>query len=114
MRISDWSSDVCSSDLVCVEKIAGVKDVHPLDTGNVPGCTYCRPQVASVGLTEAAAKTQGYEVQVGRFPFIGHGKAHVMGEKEGMVKTMFDARTDAHMGSSMGGDEGREMIKGNN
>src|SRR3546814_9073743 len=112
MRISDWSSDVCSSDLVCVEKSAGVNDFPPLATGNVPGCTYCRPQVASVGLTEAAAKTQGYEVKVGRFPFIGNGKAIAMGETEGLVKTVFDARTGALLGAHMVGAEVTEMIQG--
>jgi dihydrolipoamide dehydrogenase len=73
--------------VICVEKIAGVNDVHPLDVGNIPGCTYCRPQVASVGMTERAAKKAGQQVKVGRFPFIGNGKAIAMGEPEGMIKT---------------------------
>jgi len=98
--------------VICVEKIAGVDGVHPLDTSNVPGCTYCRPQVASVGLTEAAAKEKGHEVKVGRFPFIGNGKAIAMGEPEGLVKTVFDAKTGALLGAHMVGSEVTEMIQG--
>src|SRR5206468_982159 len=79
--------------VICVEHIAGVNDVHPLDTRNIPGCTYCRPQVASVGLTETAAKEAGYEVKTGHFPFIGNGKAIALGEPEGMVKAVFDGKT---------------------
>jgi dihydrolipoamide dehydrogenase len=108
-----WLAHKASHEgVVCVEKIAGVPGVHPLDAGNVPGCTYCRPQVASVGLTEAAAKEQGYEVKVGRFPFIGNGKAIAMGEPEGMVKTVFDAKTGALLGAHMVGSEVTEMIQG--
>jgi dihydrolipoamide dehydrogenase len=108
-----WLAHKASHEgVVCVEKIAGVKDVHPLDAGNVPGCTYCRPQVASVGLTEAAAKEKGYEVKVGRFPFIGNGKAIAMGEPEGMAKTVFDAKTGALLGAHMVGSEVTEMIQG--
>jgi dihydrolipoamide dehydrogenase len=108
-----WLAHKASHEgVVCVEKIAGVKGVHPLDAGNVPGCTYCRPQVASVGLTEAAAKEKGYEVKVGRFPFIGNGKAIAMGEPEGMVKTVFDAKTGALLGAHMVGAEVTEMIQG--
>src|SRR5579864_2410373 len=73
--------------VLCVERIAGVKALTPMDTGNIPGCTYCRPQVASVGLTEARAKELGHEVRVGRFPYIGNGKAIALGEVEGMIKT---------------------------
>ncbi len=98
--------------VVCVERIAGVDGVHPLDAGNVPGCTYCRPQVASVGLTEAKAKEQGYQVKVGRFPFIGNGKAIALGEPEGLVKTVFDARTGALLGAHMIGPEVTELIQG--
>ncbi len=108
-----WLAHKASHEgVVCVEKIAGVKGVHPLVAGNVPGCTYCRPQVASVGLTEAAAKDKGYEVKVGRFPFIGNGKAIAMGEPEGMVKTVFDAKTGALLGAHMVGAEVTEMIQG--
>ena len=97
--------------VVCVEAIAG-KHPHPMDTGNIPGCTYCRPQVASVGLTEAAAKAKGHEVKVGRFPFIGNGKAIAMGEVEGMIKTVFDAKTGEMLGAHMVGPEVTEMIQG--
>ncbi len=98
--------------VVCVEKIAGLNDVHPLDVTNIPACTYCRPQVASVGLTEARAKAEGHEVRVGRFPFIGNGKAIAMGEPEGMVKTVFDAQTGELLGAHMVGAEVTEMIQG--
>jgi len=98
--------------VVCVEKIAGLNDVHPMDVSNIPGCTYCRPQVASVGLTEAAAREAGHEVKVGRFPFIGNGKAIAMGEPEGMVKTVFDAKTGELLGAHMIGAEVTEMIQG--
>jgi dihydrolipoamide dehydrogenase len=97
---------------ICVEKIAGVKDVHPLKTGLIPGCTYCMPQVASVGLTEAAAKEKGHQVKVGRFPFIGNGKAIALGEPEGMVKTVFDAKTGELLGAHMIGAEVTELIQG--
>jgi len=97
---------------LCVEKIAGVEGVHPLDVLNIPGCTYCRPQVASVGMTEAAAKAAGHEVKVGRFPFIGNGKAIAMGEPEGLVKTVFDAKTGELLGAHMIGPEVTEMIQG--
>ena len=79
---------------------------------NIPGCTYCRPQVASVGLTEDAAKQAGHELKVGRFPFIGNGKAIAMGEPEGMVKTVFDAKTGELLGAHMVGPEVTEMIQG--
>ena len=108
-----WLAHKASHEgVVCVEKIAGLNDVHPIDWTNIPGCTYCRPQVASVGLTEAKAKEEGYEVKVGRFPFIGNGKAIAMGEPEGMVKTVFDARTGALLGAHMCGAEVTEMIQG--
>jgi dihydrolipoamide dehydrogenase len=98
--------------VICVERIAGVNDVHPLDTSMVPGCTYCRPQVASVGLTEAAAKAAGHTVKVGRFPYIGNGKAIVLGEAEGLVKTVFDAATGELLGAHMIGAEVTELIQG--
>ena len=98
--------------VLCVEKIAGVEGVHPLDTGNVPGCTYCRPQVASVGLSEAAASEKGHQVRVGRFPFMGNGKAIALGEAEGMVKTVFDATTGELLGAHMIGAEVTELIQG--
>ena len=98
--------------VICVEKIAGVKGVHPMDTTKIPGCTYCRPQVASVGLTEKAAKAVGREVKVGRFPFIGNGKAIALGEPEGLVKTVFDAKTGELLGAHMIGAEVTELIQG--
>jgi dihydrolipoamide dehydrogenase len=108
-----WLAHKASHEgVICVERIAGVNDVHPLDAGNIPGCTYCRPQVASVGMTEEAAKAAGHEVRVGRFPFIGNGKAIALGEPEGMVKTVFDARTGALLGAHMAGAEVTEMIQG--
>ena len=98
--------------VVCVEKIAGVKGVHPIDPRKIPGCTYCHPQVASVGLTEAKAKEAGYEVKVGKFPFIGNGKAVALGEAEGLVKTVFDAKTGELLGAHMVGAEVTELIQG--
>ena len=86
--------------------------MHPMDAGNIPGCTYCRPQIASVGLTEAKAKEAGHTVKVGHFPFIGNGKAIAMGETEGMIKTVFDAKTGALLGAHMIGAEVTEMIQG--
>jgi len=98
--------------VICVEHIAGSNEVHPLDIRSIPGCTYCRPQVASVGLTEKAAREAGYEVRVGHFPFIGNGKAIAMGEPEGMVKTVFDAKTGELLGAHMVGAEVTELIQG--
>jgi len=108
-----WLAHKASHEgVIAVEKMAGVKGVHPLDTGNIPGCTYCRPQVASVGLTEAAAKEQGHTVRVGRFPFMGNGKAIALGEPEGLVKTVFDAKTGELLGAHMVGAEVTELIQG--
>jgi len=108
-----WLAHKASHEgVICVERIAGLKDVHPLDTSNVPGCTYCHPQVASVGLTEAAAKEQGRKVRVGRFPFIGNGKAIALGDPEGLVKTVFDAETGELLGAHMVGAEVTELIQG--
>ncbi len=108
-----WLAHKASHEgVICVEKIMGVKGVHPLNAENIPGCTYCTPQVASVGLTEAKAKAIGYEVRVGRFNLIGNGKAIAMGEAEGFVKTVFDARSGALLGAHMIGPEVTEMIQG--
>ncbi|USG59583.1 dihydrolipoyl dehydrogenase [Sneathiella marina] len=108
-----WLAHKASHEgVICVEKIAGEKDVHPLNTKNIPGCTYCHPQVASVGLTEEAAKEAGYELKVGRFPFIGNGKAVALGEPEGMIKTIFDAKTGEMLGAHMIGTEVTELIQG--
>jgi dihydrolipoamide dehydrogenase len=97
--------------VVCVEKIAGLHP-HPLKPLSVPGCTYCRPQVASIGLTERAAKEQGYELKVGRFPYRGNGKAIALGEKDGLIKTVFDAKTGELLGAHMIGAEVTELIQG--
>ena len=108
-----WLAHKASHEgVICVEKIAGVKDVHPLNTKNIPGCTYCNPQVASVGLTEKAAKEKGLNVKVGRFPFMGNGKAIALGEPEGLIKTIFDAKTGELLGAHMVGAEVTEMIQG--
>jgi dihydrolipoamide dehydrogenase len=107
-----WLAHKASHEgVVCVEAIAGLNP-HPFETHNIPGCTYCRPQVASVGLTEAKAKENGREIKVGRFPFIGNGKAIAMGEPEGFVKTIFDAKTGEMLGAHMVGAEVTEMIQG--
>jgi dihydrolipoamide dehydrogenase len=92
----------------------GNKDVHPhpLDRRNIPGCTYCHPQIASVGLTEAKAKEAGYEVKAGTFPFIGNGKAIALGEAEGFIKTVFDAKTGELLGAHMIGAEVTELVQG--
>jgi dihydrolipoamide dehydrogenase len=98
--------------VLVVEKIAGVKGVHPMKTENIPGCTYCQPQVASIGLTEAAAKAKGLQIKVGKFPFIGNGKAIALGEPEGFIKTIFDAKTGELLGAHMIGAEVTELIQG--
>jgi len=108
-----WLAHKASHEgIICIEKIAGEKDVHPLNPLRVPGCTYCTPQVASVGLTEAKAKEQGYKIKVGRFPFMANGKAVALGEPEGMVKTIFNAKTGELLGAHMIGAEVTEMIQG--
>ena len=98
--------------VICVEKIAGVKDVHPMKKTNIPGCTYCMPQVASVGLTEKAAREKGLRIKVGKFPFIGNGKAIALGDPEGLVKTIFDEKTGELLGAHMIGAEVTELIHG--
>ena len=108
-----WLAHKASHEgVVCVEAIAGEKNVHPIDIGNIPGCTYSRPQIASVGMTEAKARAAGHDVRVGRFPFIANGKAIAMGEPEGMVKVVFDRGTGAMLGAHMIGAEVTEMIQG--
>ena len=94
------------------ELIAGKNNVHPIKPNSIAGCTYCHPQVASVGLTEAAAKEAGYDIKVGRFPFIGNGKAIALGESEGMIKTIFDTKTGELLGAHMVGAEVTELIQG--
>jgi dihydrolipoamide dehydrogenase len=113
-----WLAHKASHEgIIAVEAIAqalGNKDVHPhaMDVRNIPGCTYCHPQVASVGLTEAKAKEAGYEVRVGKFPAIGNGKAIALGEVEGFIKTVFDAKTGELLGAHMIGAEVTELIQG--
>ncbi|MFM1814711.1 MAG: hypothetical protein RLZ98_1406 [Pseudomonadota bacterium] len=97
--------------VICVEAISG-QDVHAMDKLKIPGCTYCNPQVASVGLTEGKAKAAGYEVRVGRFPFRANGKAIALGEPEGLVKTIFDSKTGQLLGAHMIGAEVTELIQG--
>jgi dihydrolipoamide dehydrogenase len=97
--------------VICVETIKGLH-THALDRGMIPGCTYCQPQIASVGLTEAKAKEAGRKLKVGRFPFVGNGKAIALGEPEGMVKTIFDADTGQLLGAHMVGAEVTELIQG--
>ncbi len=108
-----WLAHKASHEgILCVEKMAGLKDVHPMKTEQIAGCTYCRPQVASVGLSEDAAKKKGHKVKVGRFPFAGNGKAIALGEAEGMVKTVFDEKTGELLGAHMIGAEVTELIQG--
>jgi dihydrolipoamide dehydrogenase len=97
--------------VICVEAIKGLHP-HAMDKAKIPGCTYCHPQVASVGLTEKKAKEAGYDVKVGRFPFMGNGKAIALGEPEGLVKTVFDAKTGQLLGAHMVGAEVTELIQG--
>ncbi len=108
-----WLAHKASHEgVICVEKIVGKEGVHPLNTLSIPGCTYCHPQVASVGLTEAKAKAAGYDVKVGRFPFLGNGKAIALGEPDGLIKTIFDAKTGELLGAHMIGAEVTELIQG--
>jgi len=107
-----WLAHKASHEgIIAVEAIAG-KHPHAMDKLKIPGCTYSRPQVASVGLTEAKAKEAGFEVKVGKFPFIGNGKAIALGEAEGFVKTVFDAKTGELLGAHMAGPEVTELIEG--
>jgi len=107
-----WLAHKASHEgVIAAEAIAG-RHPHAMDPRNIPGCTYCHPQIASVGLTEAKAKEAGYELKVGTFPFIGNGKAIALGEPEGFVKTVFDARTGELLGAHMIGAEVTEMIQG--
>ena len=108
-----WLAHKASHEgVVCVERIAGVAGAHPLDASQIPGCTYCRPQIASVGFSERRARELGHEVRVGRFPFLANGKALALGESEGFVKTVFDARTGELLGAHMIGSEVTELIAG--
>ncbi|HAQ33914.1 MAG: dihydrolipoyl dehydrogenase [Maricaulis sp.] len=107
-----WLAHKASHEgIICVEAIAGQKP-HAFDKSNIPGCTYCHPQIASVGLTEAKAKEAGHDVKVGRFPLVGNGKAIAMGDDQGLIKTVFDAKTGELLGAHMIGPEVTEMIQG--
>ena len=108
-----WLAHKASHEgIICVEAIAGQKNVHAMQADMVPGCTYCRPQIASVGLTESAARAKGYKIKVGKFPFLGNGKAIALGDDEGMIKTIFDEKTGALLGAHMIGPEVTELIQG--
>ena len=107
-----WLAHKASHEGVMVAELIAGGHPHPIKPGSIAGCTYCHPQVASVGMTEAKAKEAGFAVKVGRFPFIGNGKAIAMGEAEGMVKTVFDAKTGELLGAHMIGAEVTEMIQG--
>ena len=108
-----WLAHKASHEGVMVaELIAGKNTVHPVGPEAIAGCTYCQPQVASVGYSEAKAKEKGYEIKVGHFPFVGNGKAIALGEPEGMVKTVFDAKTGELLGAHMIGAEVTELIQG--
>jgi dihydrolipoamide dehydrogenase len=107
-----WLAHKASHEgVIAAEHIAG-KHPHAMKRENIPGCTYCQPQIASVGLTEAAAKEKGYELKIGRFPFMGNGKAVALGEAEGLVKTIFDAKTGELLGAHLVGAEVTELIQG--
>ena len=97
---------------MCVERIAGLKEAHQIAEGSVPGCTYCRPQVASVGMTEAGAIEAGRKIRVGRFPMLANGKAIALGDDQGLIKTVFDANSGEFLGAHMVGPEVTELIQG--
>ena len=107
-----WLAHKASHEGVMVAELVAGKHPHPIKPNSIAGCTYCHPQVASVGLTEEKAKAAGYDIKVGRFPFIGNGKAIALGEAEGFVKTIFDAKTGEMLGAHMIGAEVTELIQG--
>ena len=107
-----WLAHKASHEGVMVADLVAGKHAHPVKPESIAGCTYCHPQVASVGFTEAKAKEAGYDIKVGRFPFIGNGKAIALGEAEGMIKTVFDAKTGELLGAHMVGAEVTELIQG--
>ncbi len=108
-----WLAHKASHEaIIAIERIAGIKNLHPLKKSNIPGCTYSMPQIASVGLTEKAAIAAGHKIRIGRFPFMGNGKAIAMGEAEGLIKTIFDEKTGELLGAHMVGAEVTEMIQG--
>ncbi|NNK17419.1 MAG: dihydrolipoyl dehydrogenase [Sulfitobacter sp.] len=107
-----WLAHKASHEGVMVADLIGGQHAHPVKPETIAGCTYCHPQVASVGYTEAKAKELGYDIKVGRFPFIGNGKAIALGEESGMIKTIFDAKTGELLGAHMVGAEVTELIQG--
>ncbi|MBP9049013.1 MAG: dihydrolipoyl dehydrogenase [Tabrizicola sp.] len=107
-----WLAHKASHEGVMVAELIAGKHPHPIKPNSIAGCTYCHPQIASVGLTEAKAKEAGFQIKVGRFPFIGNGKAIALGESEGLVKTIFDAKTGELLGAHMIGAEVTELIQG--
>jgi dihydrolipoamide dehydrogenase len=108
-----WLAHKASHEgIICIEKISGKDEIKPLNPRLIPGCTYCHPQIASVGLTETAAREKGFAIKVGRFPFIGNGKAIALGEPEGLIKIIFDAKSGALLGAHMLGAEVTELIQG--
>ena len=108
-----WLAHKASHEaVICVEKIVGVEGVNPLNKDQIPGCTYCRPQIASVGLTEAQATAAGHSIRVGRFNLGANGKALAINEGEGLVKTVFDTNTGELLGAHMIGAEVTEQIQG--
>jgi dihydrolipoamide dehydrogenase len=107
-----WLAHKASHEGVMVAELVAGNKAHPVKPESIAGCTYCHPQVASVGYTEAKAKELGYKVKVGRFPFVGNGKAIALGEPEGMIKTIFDEKTGELLGAHMIGAEVTELIQG--
>ena len=108
-----WLAHKASHEgILCVENIAGRKNLKPIDKTSIPGCTYCRPQVASIGMTEAQARSSNLNLKIGKFPFIGNGKAIALGESEGLIKTIFDKDTGELIGAHMVGPEVTELIQG--
>lgn len=98
--------------IACVERIAGLESAHPLDKSKIPGCTYCEPQIASIGLSEEKAKQAGHALKIGRFPFAGNGKAIALGAEDGLIKTIFDVKSGELLGAHMIGSEVTELIQG--
>jgi len=108
-----WLAHKASHEgILCVEKIAGHKNLKPIDKTSIPGCTYSRPQVASIGMTEEQARSSNLNLKIGKFPFIGNGKAIALGESEGLIKTIFDKDTGELIGAHMVGPEVTELIQG--
>ena len=108
-----WLAHKASHEgILCVEKIAGHKNLKPIDKTSIPGCTYCRPQVASIGMTETQARSKNLNLKIGKFPFIGNGKAIALGDSEGLIKTIFDQDTGELIGAHMVGPEVTELIQG--